>query len=64
MRPDATREQLIEALRVSGISLSLAAALQSKALALALRNTAIALEKQRKKSPPIDHKRLAAGDID
>lgn len=64
MRTGATREQLLEALRVSGVKQSLSVAMQSKALALALQNTAIALERQRNRKPIIDHKKIAAGDFD
>lgn len=67
MRTQPTREQLQEALQASRLAMSLDVALLSPALGIALHNTAHALAARKAaqmRRPVIDHKRLAAGDID
>lgn len=62
-----SRAQLQEALNAAHLNMPLDVALQSPALRIALRNTAHALATRKAKqqrTPAIDHKRLAAGDID
>lgn len=63
--PDRT--ELLAALKAARLHMPLEVALQSPALCIALRNTAHALAARKalqKTKPALDHKRLAAGDID
>ncbi|NYT76530.1 hypothetical protein H0A71_05965 [Alcaligenaceae bacterium] len=67
MNARPTREQLQEALQASRLHMPLDDALLSPTLYIALRNTAHALAARKASTarrPVIDHKRLAAGDID
>ena len=67
MRADPTPAQLRAAYAACHLSISLDAALSNPTVALALRNTALALSGHRPKpkpSSPHDFKCLAAGDKD
>jgi hypothetical protein len=68
MRSTASRDQLLKAFKLARIqTLSFEQALEIPCLAIALSNTALALEQARAKPAPkprIDVKRIAAGDID
>lgn len=68
MRTQPTRAQLQEAFKLAHLhSISLEQALTDRCLAIALANTALALEKARAKrnrAARIDVKRIAAGDND
>ena len=62
-----SRAQLQEALNAAQLSMPLDVALQSPALCIALRNTAHALAARKamqSRKPHVDHKRIAAGDVD
>lgn len=62
-----SRAQLQEALHAARLSMPLDVALQSPTLRITLTNTAHALaarKAMRVHKPVIDHKRLAAGDVD
>lgn len=61
------RSELQAALTASRLYMPLDIALQSPALCIALRNTAHAMAVRKAaqtRLQPVDHKRLAAGDID
>ena len=60
------RSALQEALKAARLHMPLDIALQSPALRIALRNTAhaMAMRKAAQRAKPLDHKKLAAGDID
>lgn len=73
VRVQPTREQLCEALRVSGCEIDLDEAMRSPALSLALTNTAVAIEASRRAAlrasllryaPRRDIPKITAGDID
>ncbi len=66
MTKDVTEQDLLNAMKDAGIHhISLQEALQSPAVALALRNTALAAKKRFSRPvPPLDIKRIAAGDTD
>lgn len=65
MDPDVTEQDLLNAMKDAGITgMSLQTALQSRALALALRNTALSNKNRYSKPTRPDVKRLAAGDND